>query len=166
MAWQDEMVPVFRHMIGDVGATPQYTDDRLQNQIVSAGYFVQTNVKLSRVYVHDLVTPDITPDPTVNPRDEAYINLVLLKAACMFYAGEAKVQSRKALSMRDGPSAIDGRGVVQCIKDLKDDFCKAYEDAKLEYQMGKLSPGAAIVTPYRVNTADTQISNRHRHFFS
>ena len=94
----------------------------------------------------------LSPDPTDRSlRDEAFINLICIKAACILDRGKAGKKSDQSISIRDGSSSIDLRGPASArIALLDKGWCKVYDDVKYEYQMGNVSgAGSIILSPYR-----------------
>lgn len=148
MSWQTEMVTIVRYIIGDTGATPENTDSSLQSIICIAARFVDQDVDFPNTYAIDVVNVSITPDPT-SVGDTAFINLVCLKAACLLARSEQKMRARMGMSIKDGPSVIDGRASAEGTAKWSDTICQDYTDAELEYRMGNRTPGAAIIGPYR-----------------
>lgn len=162
MAWADEMVTILRYMVNDADATT-YSDDRLTYTLVVAAQLIKTEVTFSTSYSVNVNNQTISPDPTTaSPRDESYINLVCLKAAAMTDHGSAIQAARRAISVRDGSSAIDLRGQLEgWLKLLEKGYKALYEQAKLEYKMGQTPiAGAMVLTPFR--TAISIIGARSR----
>lgn len=152
MAWQTELVELLRVMVNDLADTPTYSDYRLQRVLVVAAFQVSTELDFSRDFVVDVTAQTITPDPTDgDDRNDAFTNLVCMKAACITDRGEAAAAAKQAIAVRDGTSAIDLRGNLQGkLKLLEKGWCAAYDDAKLEYQAGQVhTAGAAIIGPFR-----------------
>ena len=114
---------------------------------------MQTEVSFTTTYTVSIAGPTISPDP-VSLVDNGFINLVVLKAACILVTSEYRTASAKGLSVKDGPSSIDGRQVATSKGALAGDMCKKYEDAKKAYQAGDRSAGQAIVGPYNIGYSD------------
>jgi hypothetical protein len=90
----------------------------------------------------------LDPDPTADPEDHAFITLVCLKAACIIIGGQIRSESGNAISIKDGPSAIDLRGVTGTLAKLWENLCAKYEQAELDYRAGNGLAGQAILGPY------------------
>lgn len=155
MAWDDEMTTVLRVMINDLGTPSTYTDDRLQQVLVVCAKIVGVEMVFSQPFVADVNNIVITPDPTDdknNTRDDSYINLVCLKAACFTDRGEARLSAGQAVSVKDGSSSIDLRNIAQArLKIMQTGWCKVYENEKFAYMAGQVrTAGAAIMSPFRV----------------
>jgi hypothetical protein len=158
MSWQTEMGTLLRVLLNDFTVPYQFSDQRVYQTICAAAQLVLSELNFPLIYEADVQSLSITPDPTdrdeASPtRDDNFINLVCLKAACITERGEARNAVRQGISIRDGSSAIDLRGPLQGrIALLKEGYCKAYDDAKLEYKAGRAGvvAGAAILSPFRI----------------
>lgn len=155
--WQIELGTVLRVLLNDLVVPYQYSDSRIYQLLtVSAQQVQASNVSFPLIYTVNIPDLTITPDPTdsdAGTRDESFINLVTLKAACITTHGEARTAAKQGISIRDGSSAIDLRGPLEGrLKLIQIGYCKAYEDSKLEYQTARIGvvAGAAILTPFRV----------------
>ena len=71
-----------------------------------------------------------------------------MRSACIILGGTIRSESGNAISIKDGPSAIDLRGVTQTLVILYKDVCEKYEQAELEYRAGSSIAGQAILGPY------------------
>lgn len=147
MAWDDMMPTLLRNVIGDTDPiAPKYTDDQLNQTIVSAAQFVLFRVSLPTPYVLDVQNVTIVPDPV---GDVAFVNMVTLKAACMLMKTELRVYGQQDLSIRDGTSAIDLKRDLRTLQSMSDGYCQEFEKAVTDYWHGVGAPGAAIVGPFR-----------------
>ncbi len=152
MAWQVELIEVLRVLVNDLTETPVYSDQTLKRVLLVAGLQLSQELVFSQTYLADVVQAEFTPDPTVTAsRDESFINLVCLKAACIIDRGAAATAAKQAIAVKDGSSAIDLRGVsAGKLALLAKGWCAVFEDAKLEYQSGQVRvAGAAVMTPFR-----------------
>jgi hypothetical protein len=151
MAWQTEITMIVRNLVGDTDIdTPTYSDERLQEAILSSAQLIQGEMDFTNTYTTDVDECILTPDPTLNTKDNAFINLVSLKTACMILRSEAKTQALQSVNFVDGPSKIDSRGAAEGMAKLAQSACEMYEKARHDYKMGGNMVGAAIVTPYNV----------------
>ena len=157
MAWDTEMVTMLRYMIDDVDATQKYSDSRLQTLIVITATQVNYDVgAFSQTYTYNIATPSISPDPTDSSnRDDDFITLVTLKAACTISLSEFRDAARKGISFKQGRSSIDTKGMVSGYKDLIDgpnSWCNMYKKALDEYKIGYAGasggPGRSIMGPF------------------
>jgi hypothetical protein len=147
MAWIDEVTEMVRVLIGDMGTTSTYSDERIERVILVATHQVMNDVAFPVTYTLNLVTMTLTPDPTSDPRDEAFLYLASLKTACLIMSGEARTYAISSMKVTDGPSSVDTGSAFTNVKALAEGLCNGYQKAKNEYIMGTLAPGAAILTP-------------------
>jgi|TARA_Y100001937_G_scaffold100920_1_gene138323 hypothetical protein len=149
MAWQTEMTTLLRYVINDTDATSyEFTDSRLQTLIVSSAQMTLGVVDFPRDYNIDIPSTGIAPDPT-STQDNGFINLVVLKAACMLADGEYRTASNKGIVIKDGPSAVDARALIASKQQIAKDACAKYEKAELEFRLGNSKAGEAIIGPHR-----------------
>jgi len=155
--WKIEMGTVLRVLLNDLTAPYQYSDERLYQLLTVASQQVQAaNLSFPLIYKINIPSLTITPDPTdsdAGTRDDSFINLVTLKAACITSHGEARTAAKQGISIRDGSSAIDLTGPLQGrLKLIEIGYCESYEQCKLEYQTARIGTiaGATILTPFRV----------------
>src|SRR3954467_6628083 len=112
MSWQDEMIPIVRVLINDLATTPTYDDDRLEQLLLVACRQVNSEMSFDQDFVIDVGNGTLTPDPTISPnKNDSFINLVTQKAACILDQSVAVIAAKQAISVKDGASAIDLRGV-------------------------------------------------------
>lgn len=151
MAWKTEITTLVRNLIGDTDLTNvTYSDNRIVEGILSSAQLIQGEIDFTNTYTIDVDQCTLSPDPTINTKDNAFINLVALRTTCMILSSEAKTQALQSINFVDGPSKIDTRGASDGIMTLAKQACKAYEEAKHDYKMGGNMVGAAIVGPYPV----------------
>lgn len=151
--WTEEAIEMLRVMVDDYGATPKYSDAQLTRVLVVAAYQVLTEVEFPAEYSVSISGQSITPDPSQGEgKNDSFMNLLCMKAACVIDRGTAATAAGRAISVRDGGSSVDLRGVFQGkFEILKRGWCATYEDAKLDYQAGESSTaGAVVTTPFRL----------------
>lgn len=156
MSWQGEMTTIVRTLINDVDATNYtYSTERLETSILVAAQIVLLELDFENTYTVDVEQCYLNPDPTdpttglttVN-KDDAFINLVSLKTACLIMGSEMKTQALNAVRVSDGPSSIDYTAVATHVKFLYEYACKTYEEYKFNYAAGNNAVGKAILSPY------------------
>lgn len=154
MAWSDETVAILRVLIDDVDTPQKYTDDRLSGLVVVAAFQVGNEIDFPITYVADSVNVLIVPDPSLGTnRDERYLDLVCLKAACILDRGVSSRVGQQAIRIKDGASEIDLRSVPQAqIELLKNGWCAVYQDRKQNYIVSQSGTvvGASIMSPFRI----------------
>ena len=143
------MVVIVRHLVNDLNSSEYtFTDDRLEESILVAAQLASLEIDFENVYLIDVDSIALTPDPTASGnKDDSFINLVCLKTARLLLGSELKTHSLNAISLRDGPSSLDLRGIVAGLKILFDDLAKRYDEAVLQYKMNGVV-GQAILGPY------------------
>lgn len=154
MAWDSEMVEFLRVIILDLEDSPEFSDSRLIRILIVAAFRVNNELEFDQDFEVDIDAATITPDPTATAtRNESFINLACLKAACMLDMGGAVQAAKKAGIVKDGRFAttLDLSKIAEARRKLLEiGFCKVYEDAKLQYQAGLVRvAGAAILSPFR-----------------
>jgi hypothetical protein len=158
MAWDDEMVAIVRGLIQDyidpdTGDPPTYTDDRLSTIILIAGQNVQSRVATANKYKINVADVTMTPDPTnTATRDESFINLASLKAACILVNAEVRQFTAQGISVRDGSSAVSLSRSPASLALMQKTYCSEFENALYLFQIGGVQGGAvgeAIVGPVK-----------------
>jgi hypothetical protein len=161
MPWQTEMVRILRFLIDDTGTmsctagiTYDFTDSRLEETVLVAAQFVQTEADFDNVYTVDVDTLTLSPDPTtLATKDNAFINLVCLKAALIVVRGLVKTYALQSIRVMDGPSSIDVSGIFNAMKQKLAEMNEDYENTKLQHKMGNAVQ--AILTPYTMEEVNS-----------
>jgi hypothetical protein len=151
MSWQNTIPLMVRYLIDDLNeANYKYTDERVETTIAVAAQIVILDISLPTIYTIDIPNSSISPDPTtLDPKDNAFINLLALKTACIILGSEVKTEAANAISIKDGPSAIDLRGVAGTMTFLYKDICSKYDGLLKDYKEDLVSAaGQAILGPY------------------
>ena len=149
MSWQGQMGTIVRYLIDDVNPDKYtYSDHRIETTDQVAGQLTQMDVDFSKNYDINVENCTLSPDPTVSVEDKAFITLICLRAACIIIGSAIRSESGNAISIKDGPSAIDLRGVTQTLAILYKDLCEKYEQQLLAYRAGNSLAGQAILGPY------------------
>lgn len=151
MSWVDDNILLVRAMIGDTESPVEYSDTRLTDMVWHAAYFVVQRVNFTNDYEVTIATQVINTDPI---SDTNFMALVSLKARAMILNSEFRTASTKAMSIKDGPSSIDARGIADAKKAIAAQAQKEYEDAEFEYMAGNYGVGEAIVSPFRIQYTD------------
>lgn len=149
MSWQNEMARILRFLVDDV-ACVTYTDDRLEETIVVAAQLAQFDVSFDKTYTVDVDELIITPDPTAATRDDAFINLVSLKAACLILNAEAKTKAGQAVRVRDASSEVDMGNSYKAVAERAKQMCEDYKMSIIQYNAGNSRAGHAVITPNTV----------------
>lgn len=144
------MGTIVRYLIDDVDPDNyKYSDHRIETTILVAGQLTQMNVTFGQDYDINVENCTLSPDPTSSTNeDKAFITLICLRAACIIVGSAIRSESGNAISIKDGPSAIDLRGVTQTLTILYKDLCEKFDQQLLEYRAGNSIGGQAILGPY------------------
>ena len=150
MSWQGQMSTVVRHLISDVDPTAYtFSSNRIETSILVAAQLLTMNVDFNNTYTINVESCALSPDPTdTETKDNPFIALTCLRAACIIVGSEIRKESGNSISIKDGPSAIDLRGVTQTLAVLYKDLCEKYEHALLDYRAGSSVAGQSILGPY------------------
>jgi len=150
MSWQGQISTMVRYLISDVDPSNyKYTAKRLETTILVASHLLTTQTDLRQEYSINLESCTLSPDPTdQETKDNDFIALVSLKSACIIIGGEIKSESGNAISVKDGPSSIDLRGVTGTLTILYKDLCSKYDQLLLDYKAGNSLAGHAVLGPY------------------
>tara|TARA_B100000029_G_scaffold284648_1_gene278465 strand:+ start:980 stop:1492 length:513 start_codon:yes stop_codon:yes gene_type:complete len=149
MAWQNEMTRILRYILNDLDSSSYtYSDDRLEETIIVSAQLVLHEIDFDKDYTVDVDALTLTPDPTAATKDNAFINLVSLKSACLIASSELRTKGLDAVRVSDGASTIDTSNVLKGFEILSKDLCGRYEQAKIQYKAGNSVAGQAILTPY------------------
>ena len=153
MPWQTEMGRVLRYLINDLDPdNPTYDDDRLEETLVVGAQLLQGTVDYYyQLYIVDVESVSITPDPVSPIKEDGFVNLVCLQAALLILSGELKDASLRSIKVVDGPSQIDYTDVVRNKKLLYQEMKDTFNRAVYQYRAGNSIAGHAILTPYTYN---------------
>jgi hypothetical protein len=149
MSWQGQMSTIVRYLIDDIDSDSYtFSPHRVETTILVAAQLTQMTVEFGKTYSVNVENCTLSPDPTVETEDHAFITLICLRAACIIVGSQIRSESGNAISIKDGPSAIDLRGVTNTLTVLYKDLCEKYERAEMEYRAGSSIAGQAILGPY------------------
>lgn len=150
MSWQGQMSTIVRHLVNDLDSSSyKFSDRRIETSILVASQLMVMNVDFNNTYTINVESCTLSPDPTdSDTKDDPFVTLSCLRAACIIIGSEIRSESGNAISIKDGPSAIDLRGVTATLTVLYKDLCEKYENLLLEYRAGNSVAGHAILGPY------------------
>lgn len=166
MSWQTEMTIIVRTLINDLDpVSPTYSDSRIEQVITVAGTFVQQEANLSNTYTINVSAPSIINDPTTPTRDDAFVALTCLKAACIIdqstYRTKATTDGIRAAL---GSASIQVAGNLSGFKAILDQGpCAMYQQLLEDTNVG--GEGAvnviqAVLSPFVGNDFDPRMYNR------
>ena len=110
-------------------------------------YNVLNDADFSETYTVNVAEISISPDP-ISQSDTDFTTLTVYKSACILLGSEVKTEAANAISIKDGPSAIDLRGVTANLTNLYNDLCAKYDALLKTYQYNNTLVGQAILGPY------------------
>ena len=146
MPWKIDLVLMLRSIIGDLDKA-KFTDERIKQILVVGAYNVLNDADFSETYTVNVAEISISPDP-ISESDTDFSTLTVYKSACILLGSEVKTESANAISIKDGPSAIDLRGVTANLTNLYNDLCAKYDALLKTYQYNNTLVGKAILGPY------------------
>jgi hypothetical protein len=152
--WSNIGIVLLRDLINDVSDTPTYDDTRLQSLLLSAAYLNIQNIDFSYEYTVNLLTQDISPDP---PESE-FISLMVLRAVYMIAESEWKTESRKGITLRDGPTSISMADSINAKRDYAIKTKEQFDKAVVAYKTGNYNVGEAIVGAARFDLTPSYIT--------
>lgn len=149
MSWRNEIPLIVRYLIDDINSSSyKYSDERIETSILISAQLILMETSFNNEYTINIVNNQLSPDPT-SPRDDAFITLTALKTACIIVGSEIKTESANSISIKDGPSSIDLRGVSSTLVVLYKDLCEKYDKLLGDYKEDKVvTAGQAILGPY------------------
>jgi hypothetical protein len=154
--WSDDMVLILRTLISDMDTPPKYSDDRLKKLLLVSGQFVQTENIMPVYYTISTSAITITPDPTADVRDDAFINLTCLKSACLLASSSLLGNSANGISVIENNYKFDNRGKFTNMQSTVTTWCEAYKEAQWENANQNRCPGRAIIGPYLISGYTSQ----------
>jgi hypothetical protein len=151
MSWQGQMGTMLRYLINDTDSTNyKFSDQRIETTLLVAAQLTLMDATFLNAYQVNVEGCYISPDPTdADTRDNDFMNLTVMRAACVILGSEIRSEASNAISIKDGPSAIDLRGVAGTLSTLYMDICGKYEKLKDLYKKGvAVDYGQAVLGPY------------------
>lgn len=150
MSWRSQIPLMVRHLINDLDQENyKYSDERIETSVLVSAQMLSIETDFSNSYAIDIANGQLSPDPTMgDTKDNAFMNLTALKTACIIVGSELKTEASNAISIKDGPSAIDLRGVASTLSVLYKDLSDKYNKLLLDYRAGGSVAGHAILSPY------------------
>lgn len=168
MPWQTEIPIIVRTLINDLEDQPVYSDERLHQVIAVAARYVQFDVVLDHEYAIDVANVSITPDPTID-RDETFISIVSLKAACIIDQSALRTRAAtEGIRTALGPALLSVNGNLEGFKlILQMGPCAAYDELVSHWDVAQATTARAILSPFVGNKFDPRSlhSNKTRRNF-
>lgn len=147
LLWQSSAILILRGLINDFSTTPTYTDNRLLDILLIAALQVKKEYIFDTSYTINITKGTISPDPS---SDETFLYLVPLKAACIIDRGNLRIAAMTAgLEAKCGPAVMKTMNRMDGFKTLMEvGYCKAYEEAKFQLQLGNTRHLKGILSPF------------------
>lgn len=161
MSWQLEIPILIRSFINDFDDQPNYSDERiLQLSLVAAQHTI-LDIEFNNTYIVDIINQTISPDPTLQARDNTFIGFVALKSACLLDQSSLRTKAHlEGINVTLGPAKLDVSSGVSGFKTLLEQGpCKMYDQLKTQYVLGDASRVKAILSPFVGNNFDPQMLN-------
>jgi hypothetical protein len=158
MSWQTEIPIIVRTLVNDFGDQPVYSDDRVLQIITVAAKYVQFDVVLDHPYEIDVSNISISPDPTVD-RDEIFISLVSLKAACIIDQSTVRTKAAsEGIRAALGPASLSVSGNLEGWKLILDKGpCAAYDELTSHWDVAQATIAIGILSPFSGNKFDPEL---------
>lgn len=154
MAWQDQLVPMLRDMLGDNVAPLKFTDEDLEGVLITGARLVSKEVGFVNEYVIDRENISILPDPTLEATlDPDFSNLMTVRAACIITKGQMIKTSGQAIKIVDNKSQIDLKDTFRARQAVVEQtWCKQYQIDLLNYKKRVGGSGGGnsrqVISPY------------------
>lgn len=165
MSWQNELTIITRTLINDLNEPYEYSDERIQQVLATAGRFVQFDVNLDHAYNIDVTNSSITPDPT-SDNDDIFISLVCLKAACIIDQGTFRTKAAlEGIRASLGPASLIVGGSMGAWKVLLEKgACASYDELTSHWDVKEATAIRSVLSPFVGNKFDPRyLDNVHRH---
>jgi hypothetical protein len=171
MSWSIEIPIIVRTLIDDYAETPVFSDERLLQAITVAAKYVQFDVSLDNKYSVNVVSPDITPDPTTLD-DSIFISLTSLKTACIIDQSNLRTKAAmEGIRAALGPISLSVGGSLAGLKMIIEHGpCAAYDELVSHWDVKEATAIRAVFSPFVGNKFDPRYIQNHdyrsRYFYS
>jgi hypothetical protein len=171
MSWQIEIPIIVRTLVNDVADQPVYSDERIIQVVTVAAKYVQFDVVLDHAYLVDVSNLSISPDPTQD-RDEIFISLVSLKAACIIDQSTFRTKAvTEGIRAALGPAQLSVAGSLDGWKTILDKGpCALYDELTSHWDVKDAAAVAAVLSPFAGNKFNPRYlqcnSERSRYYYS
>jgi hypothetical protein len=157
--WQNTSLIMLRTMLNDAGCdSVRYTPQRLDDLLITSAYLLPIEVNFKNDYVVDVELRTVTPNPIDQEDGDEFINLLVLKAACMADEGNFRTAAlAQGVTARIGPASLQTSSYGQYLGTLLNEGpCKAYttlvELYNMSYDGSKII--RAVMSPFVANDYD------------
>jgi hypothetical protein len=155
MSWDIEIPIVVRTLINDLEDQPVYSDERMRQIITVAAKYVQFDVVLDYTYNVDVANTTISPDPS-DHRDEIFISLVSLKAACIIDQSALRTRAAaEGIRAALGPASLSvSNSLGGFIAILDKGPCGSYDELTAHWDVKDATAIRAVLSPFVGNKFD------------
>lgn len=157
-SWSEEIISLIRVLIYDLDDTNQrYSDERLKKIAIASAQILIGDVAFNTKYTVDFRTQEVTPNPSdEETRDNDFLNLAALKAACIISIAEAQKASTSGLTMSDGINKFSSTDKVKGMLELaKSGYCLQYRNARDDFSVAAGVIGLAVLSPFNTGYYNT-----------
>jgi len=160
MSWQNDTQLMLRTMLNDAGCggEDRYTTQRLEELLITAAYFLPTEINFSTTYAIDISTYTITPNPDGLVDGAELVSFMVLKAACLADEGNFRNAALlQGVNARVGPAHINTSAYGTHLATLLTEGpCKAFEELKQIYNFSYTGKKIirAVMSPFAANKFD------------
>lgn len=156
MVWEYEVIEGTRIILGDLDSPFTYADERLERIAIVSAVQVINEMDFDNTYVVDVSKCSITPDPAdltvVNPKDNIFMALVSLKAACLIVNADLKKYATLGgLMVKDGPSSLDTKMLFTNQLALAKRFAEDYNYLKFNYKSIRAGENMQVILTSTTN---------------
>lgn len=154
MVWNIDLVKMLRYYINDIDLPQAFTDEKLKVFILIGLSQLQTSlygIDVGGPYSIDLDLVTVTPDPceSISDKNTAFLNLIVLAAACILVRAELKQKAaRYGFTVTDDKSSISSKDMISSMQTQSKEFCKSFDLALKEFKMTKGRGCKFILSPF------------------
>ena len=154
--WQNTSLIMLRTLLNDAGCDAvRYTPQRLEDLLITSAYLLPLEVNFKNTYVVNVETSTITHNPIDQTDGDEFINLMVLKAACIADEGNFRTAAlAQGVSARIGPASIQTSSYGQYLGTLLNEgpcksFAQLVELYNMSYDGSKII--RAVMSPFVAN---------------
>jgi len=158
MSWQNDTQLMLRTMLNDAGCGGEnrYSTQRLEELLITAAYFLPTEINFSSTYVISISTYAITPNPDDQSDGDELAAFMVLKAACLADEGNFRNAALlQGVNARVGPAHINTSTYGSHLATLLTEGpCKSFEELKKIYNFSYAGKKIirAVMSPFAANS--------------
>lgn len=153
--WLDEAIPMLRILIWDFAEEPEFTDSRLKEVLVTSVRLVQYDLGTTD-YTVSVKNQTVTPDILATEDDDGFLNLVILKSACLADMGQFRSRALlEGIRANCGPTGLAISGNLRGFETIIDKGpCLSYTELINQAVFSGTSVCKGIFSPFVSNAFD------------